>query len=44
VPIEDRIAQCNTVEGLMQLYASTPNMHDDIKQLFTIRKKELTNG
>ena len=44
IPIEDKIAACNTVEGLMQLYASTPNLHDDVKQLFTNRKKELTNG
>lgn len=44
IPIEERIASCNTVEGLMQLYASTPNLHDDVKQLFTNRKKELTNG
>lgn len=44
IPIEERIAACNTVEGLMQLYASTPNLHDDVKQLFTNRKKELTNG
>lgn len=44
IPIEDKIAACNTVEGLMQLYASTPNLHEDIKQLFTNRKKELTNG
>jgi len=43
-PIEDRIAACNTVEGLMQLYASTPNLHDDVKQLFTHRKNELTNA
>lgn len=44
IPIEERIAACNTVEGLMQLYASTPNLHEDVKQLFTNRKKELTNG
>lgn len=44
IPIEDKISACNTVEGLMQLYASTPNLHDDVKQLFTNRKKELTNG
>jgi hypothetical protein len=44
MPIEDRIAGCNTVEGLMQLYASTPNLHDDVKQLFTHRKNELTNA
>ena len=42
--VGEQIANCQTIEELLNLYKSIPNMNKDIEKLFTLRKGVIENG